>query len=262
MTARCGGAWCRGSTLALGARGRRFESARPDTTGARGSSSMVERRPSKPVTRVRFPSPAQQGAAARRRPAPVAQRKSDRLLSGGSGVQIPPGAPSGLAGMERVRAPRRAPGARRSCSIQAGCAMMGRAGARRPPRGKPPCSRRGGQARYRRRTARGQPSTAAGAAMVRRRCVVAVAQLVRAPGCGPGGRGFESPQSPTTAARNAARSEPPVAMAPVMRERSGPHGGRAARARTTVGRSQAVRQGTLDPRSQVRILPPQQVEGH
>ncbi len=30
-------------------------------------------------------------------------------------------------------------------------------------------------------------------------CVVAVAQVVRAPGCGPGGRGFKSPRSPSPA---------------------------------------------------------------
>src|SRR5436853_4592471 len=31
---------------------------------------------------------------------------------------------------------------------------------------------------------------------------VAVAQVVRAPGCGPGGRGFESPRSPSTVVRS------------------------------------------------------------
>jgi hypothetical protein len=34
------------------------------------------------------------------------------------------------------------------------------------------------------------------ASFLRRADEVAVAQLVRAPGCGPGGRGFESPRSP------------------------------------------------------------------
>ena len=35
--------------------------------------------------------------------------------------------------------------------------------------------------------------------------VVAVAQLVRAPGCGPGGRGFKSPRSPSFRRRLAGR---------------------------------------------------------
>ncbi len=49
-----------GSALALGARGRRFESGQPDTilSAPGGCSSTVELQPSKLVTRVRLPSPA------------------------------------------------------------------------------------------------------------------------------------------------------------------------------------------------------------
>ena len=82
-----------------------------------------------------------------------------------------------------------------------------------PPAGLEPATRclegsrsiqlsyRGGRPRLRNRTGAGSDSGGD-----RRRvcnagdnCVVAVAQVVRAPGCGPGGRGFKSPRSPSPA---------------------------------------------------------------
>ena len=64
--------------------------------------------------------------------------------------------------------------------------------------------------------------------------MVDIAQLVRVPGCGPGGRGFESHYSPHFFQRSQAAAATAAA-------------GARRRRRFTLGCSQAVRHGTLTP---------------